>query len=57
MFHLELTFKDIGIGFVANRDEDTLYRYLLRTAINGAFDANFGDAGIIALYFIKGVIP
>ena len=53
VFHLYLAGKHIGIGFVANGDEDATQFFIFGAAISG-LDAYAGHAGVVTQYFIQG---
>ena len=55
--HVELVFENFGIGLMANGNKDTIERQLLAAVILRAFNANAGNATLVAQDFIECMVP
>ena len=55
--HGQLSGKDVGVGFVADGDEDSGEVDLLDAAIQGTLDLHAGHATVITEDFLEGVVP
>ena len=57
ILHVELAIKDASVRLVADGDEHTAQTDVLGAAIFGVLDAQAGDAGVVAQYFIHCAVP
>ncbi len=55
--HFQLIDKQVGIGPVANGNEDAHQVNIPGLLIEGGADAHTGDTGVVAEDFIEGVVP
>ena len=57
VFHVQLALEQVGVGFVANGDEDAGQVHFPGGAVFGALDAHAGHAGAVAEDLVEGVVP
>src|SRR5690554_832807 len=57
VIHLELTFKQAGVGLVANGDKDTGQVDIPGVAVFRTLDAHAGNPCAITEYFVQRVVP